>query len=126
MPAGDRGLPPVVPSRLRARPSPPPPLSQGMESLAQLATGRLSGRPATDYGAFIAAFENACGSGEVALVLRSGCDHPLFRRGVRPVGAPSCERSGSSPVAAVSHWLLRLLSSLLSAISRRMARAWHA
>jgi len=34
--------------------------------------------------------------------------------------------AGSSPVVAISHWLLLLLSPLLSAISRRMARAWHA
>ena len=42
-------------------------------------------------------------------------DLPLFRRGVRQVDAPSCERCGSSPVIAVSRWLLPLLSTLLSA-----------
>src|SRR5262249_24512768 len=56
MPAGDRGRPPVVPSRLRTRPSPPPPLSQGMGSLAQLTTSRVGGRLAADDGAFISAF----------------------------------------------------------------------
>jgi hypothetical protein len=49
-------------------------------------------------------------------------DLPLFRRGVRQVDAPLCERRGLSPVVAISRWLLLLLSSLLSAISRVTAR----
>jgi hypothetical protein len=42
---------------------------------------------------------------------------PLFRRSGRPVDAPSCERCGLSSVAAVSRWLLLLLSPLLSAVA---------
>ena len=73
------------------------------------------GRAAPAAGDYVPVVQPV-GSGVMVWPVGSPCaDRPLIRPGITQVRRATCARSVLSPVAAVSRWLLLLVSSLLSA-----------